>query len=226
MVTKSGIKKEDNMEMGNRKIILVTGFEPFGGEELNPTALVIEKLPDRISGYQICKRLLPVEFMKARELVIAEYDRVSPAAVIMLGQAGRRDAITPETTAVNVMNAISSGKHLPDNAGFTPDHLPLVEGGPDSLHATLPIDKMVEAIKDAGIPCKVSNDAGKYVCNAVLYGMLDHNKGKVPTGFIHVPYIKEQGHAQYPYMELDDICTGIVKGIEAVVEELCRRYSG
>lgn len=220
MVTKSGIKKEDNMEMGNRKVILVTGFEPFGGEALNPAELVLEKIPDTIGCYQICKLLLPVEFMKARELVIAEYDRVSPAAVVMLGQAGRRDAITPETTAVNVMNAISSGKNLPDNAGFAPDHLPLVEGGPDILYATLPVEKMVEAIKGADIPCKVSDDAGKYVCNAVLYGMLAHNKGRVPTGFIHVPYMKEQGHEQYPYMELDDICTGIIKGIEAVAAEL------
>ena len=200
----------------DRKPILVTGFEPFGGERLNSTEQVLGTLPDAIGGYAIHKLLLPVEFVKARELVIAEYDRINPAAVIMLGQAGGRSAITPETTAVNMMIAVEDGFSIPDNAGYAPDHTPIVEDGPETLQSTLPIGRIIEAVRAAGIPCERSDDAGRYVCNTVLYSILEHDKGAVPTGFIHVPYIREQGHEDEPYMELDAVSRGIVVAIETV----------
>ena len=213
----SGYASADSA-IADHQPILVTAFEPFGGEKLNPTEQVLGTLPDAIGGYAIHKLLLPVEFVKARERVMAEYDRIRPVAVIMLGQAGGRSAITPETTAVNMMIGAEDGFLSPDNAGYAPDHLPIVEGGPESLQSTLPIDRIIEAVRAAGIPCERSDDAGQYVCNTVLYSMLEHSA--VPTGFIHVPYIKEQGHEGEPYLELDDISRGIAVAIETVAGDL------
>lgn len=201
-------------------VILVTAFEPFGGEALNPTELVLEGLDDTIGGYAVHKLLLPVEFIKAPELAIAEYDRIMPAAVIMLGEAGGRSAVTPETRAENVMNAVEGDFTLADNAGFAPDHRPIVEGGPDTLQATLPVDGIIKAVNAVGVPCERSYDVGQYVCNTVMYSMLEHNGGAVPTGFIHVPYIRQQGHEDEPYMELEDETRGIAAAIEAVAATL------
>ena len=205
-----------NQKESRPRVILVTAFEPFGGERLNPTEMLLGKLPDAIGGYELRKLLLPVDFAAAPALAIAEYDRLSPAAVIMLGQAGGRRAITPETTGVNEMHA-----RIPDNAGYKPEHLPVVAGGPDELHCTLPLDSMISAVSALGIPGKKSDSAGRYVCNALLYRMLCHNKGEVPTGFIHVPYIREQEHKiKKPFMEIEDICKGICAAIGAVADEL------
>ena len=199
-------------------MILVTAFEPFGGEKLNPAEMILNLLPDRIAGIRIRKLLLPVEFKRARELAAAEYDRVSPAAVIMLGQAGGRGAITPEAAGRNMMNG-----RIPDNAGCQPDHIPVVDGGPDLLWSTLPVDRIIRGVRALGIPCERSENAGEYVCNALLYGMLAHNGGAVPTGFIHVPYIREQGHEEQPFMELEAVCRGITAAIETVADEIAEK---
>ena len=186
------------------KGILVTAFEAFGGEQLNPTEKVLEMLPDNICSCRISKLLLPVEFVRSRLLAAAEYDRLSPAALIMLGQAGGRSAVTPETTARNIMNA-----SVPDNSGYKPDNLPVEENGPYELYSSFPAEKIMNAVS-----------AGQYVCNTLLYGMLAHNKGAVPTGFIHVPYIREQQHHDKPFMELNDICRAVTAAIKVVAEEL------
>ena len=208
-------RKEHGFAMRHRTGILVTAFEPFGGEKLNPAEMVLGKLPDSVCGHAIRKLLLPVEYVKAREFAIAEYDRLLPAAVIMLGQAGGRNAINLETTAKNVMNGSN-----PDNAGFRPDHTPVVAGGANTLRSTLPIDKMIRAVEALGIPCVESGCAGEYVCNTLFYGMLHHNKGSVPTGFIHVPYIREQGHEETPFMEFETVYLGILTALEAVATEV------
>lgn len=195
-------------------MILVTAFEPFGGDEINPAARILEKLPEEIGGRRIYKLLLPVEFIGCRRIALAAYDRVKPSAVIMLGQHGGADAIRVETAAVNLMHALAAdGTSRPDNAGFVPVGEPLVEGGADRLCSTLPAEEIVRAVNAAGVKCQISRDAGKYVCNALLYGMLGHNHGEVPTGFIHVPYLKEQGHAGKPFMELGAMVRGIVAAI-------------
>ena len=200
------------------KTILVTAFEPFGGEALNPTELLLDKLPDSIGDCSVSRLLLPVEFIRSKEMATDAYDRISPDAVIMLGQAGGRSAITPETTAVNVMNSVRPDMTRPDNAGYAPDHLPVSEGGPETLSSTLPVEKIAEAVSAAGIPCEISDDAGQYVCNNVFYSMLEHNKGEVPTGFIHIPFAKEQGHDDSPYLELDEMFSGIIEVIKAVIK--------
>lgn len=201
--------------MSKSKTVLVTAFEAFGGESINPTQIVLEKLPESIDGYQIKKVLLPVEFTRCRQMAFEEYNRCLPAAVIMLGQAGGREAITPESTGRNIMQA-----RIPDNAGYCPDRLPVVENGPDILDSTFPVSRIVEAINSIGVKAKQSDDAGTYVCNTLLYGMLEHDKGEVPTGFIHVPYIREQGHPDKPFMELADILRAVETAIRTVIDNI------
>ena len=193
------------------KAILVTAFEPFGGEKLNPTAKLLEILPETVCGCSVRKLLLPVEFRKSQELAVAGYDDLRPDAVIMLGQAGGRSAVTPETTARNEMSA-----RIPDNAGFQPEGLPVLENGPSVLYSTLPAESIVQAVCAAGVPCEPSGDAGTYVCNALFYRMLSHADGMVPAGFIHVPYIREQDHPDKPFLEFEAIRTGITAALEAV----------
>ena len=197
------------------KKILVTAFEPFGGDALNPTKLVLERLPETIGGCTIEKILLPVEFIRSREIACAAYDRIAPDAVVMLGLAGTRDAITPERTGRNLMKA-----RIPDNAGWQPQEIPIREGGPEELHSSLPAEEIVAAVSALGIPCRLSDSAGLYVCNNLLYGMLDHNKSAIPTGFIHVPAIPEMGYADKPSMTLEVIFKGITAALETVADSL------
>ena len=195
--------------------VLVTAFEPFGGDRVNPTQMVLERLPEEIRGRRLEKVLLPVEFGRSRALACAAYDRVRPAAVVMLGLAGTRGEITPETTGRNLMKA-----RIPDNAGYQPIDLPIAEDGPAELPSTFPVGKIIAAVGSAGVPCRISHSAGLYVCNSLLYSMLRHNRGAVPTGFIHVPAIPEMGYADKPSMAFDDIYKGIAAALEAVAEEL------
>ena len=201
------------MNQTGRKSILVTAFEPFDREKLNPTENVLRCLPDTAEGLVIHKLLLPVEFRRSLELAIAAADELSPDAVIMLGQAGGRRAVTPESTARNEMNA-----RIPDNAGYRPEHVPVVKGGPRELYSTLPLEAILRVLNDRDIPCEISDDAGTYVCNALFYGMLNHLDGKIPAGFIHVPYIREQGHQDKPFLESDVI----LQAVEIILHSLVR----
>lgn len=200
--------------MEEKKKILVTGFMPFGGDDINPTEIILSMLPKEINGFLIDKLLLPVEFIKARDLIINEYDKINPNFVIMLGQAGKRKSISIEKIAKNIMDA-----RIPDNSGYQPKNLLIKEDG-DHLLSTLPIEEINNALNKDNILSDISFDAGCYVCNYVFYNMLDHNKGMVPTGFIHVPFIFEQGHKEYPYMELNDIYKGIKKAIEVIITKI------
>lgn len=195
--------------------ILVTAFEPFGDERLNPSEMVLDRLPDKIQGNDIIKLLLPVEFIRSGEVLLAEYDKLSPDAVIMLGQAGGRNAVTPESTGRNIMNAA-----FPDNAGYMPEHQRIIEGGPEELSSTLPVQNIIDSVRSLRIPCERSDSAGEFVCNCIFYSMLYHNKGEVPTGFIHMPYIKEQGHDDKPYLEFEDILKAMTAAIETIIKEL------
>ena len=191
------------------KTILITAFEPFGGEAINPTEKVLGMLSDEISGQCIQKLVLPVEFGRAADIAIAQYDELKPDAVIMLGQAGGRSAITPETTAKNLMNSTA-----PDNAGHIANHERISNSGPETLSSTLPIDIIINEVNTQGIRCEISHDAGTFVCNSLFYSMLRHNGGEVPTGFIHVPFVKEQEHDDKPFMEIGDI----LKAVETIVK--------
>ena len=192
------------------KKLLITGFEPFGGETINPSWEAVARLPDRLGNYQLTKLLIPVVFGDAAEAVVTVADKLSPDVILCIGQAGGRAAITPELVGINLRYA-----SIPDNSGNKPEDEPIFEGGAAARFSTLPVRKIADAISAAGIPCKVSYSAGAYVCNDVLYSLLTHFEGSgTAVGFIHVPYCTEQG--KEPCMALFDIARAIIAAVEAI----------
>lgn len=174
--------------------ILLTSFAPFGGDARNASQEVMNALPDRIGGAKIEKLCLPVAFGRAGELAAAQAELLRPDAVVCLGQAGGRAAITPERVAINVMDA-----SMPDNDGAQPVDEPVIPGGPAAYFSTLPIREMAAAMRAAGAPAQISNTAGTYVCNSVMYAVLHwmHTRRPgLPCGFIHLPYLELQPRAE------------------------------
>lgn len=171
------------------KKLLITGFDPFGGQLLNPSWAAVEQLPERIGGYALCKLAIPTVFGEAARLVLEKAAQFQPDVILSVGLAGGRDAVTPERIAVNIRDA-----RIPDNAGNQPRGEFAVPDGPAAYFATVPVENMAQAIQEAGVPGAVSNTAGTYVCNDVLYTLLHHYSGtQVRVGFLHVPYLPEQG---------------------------------
>lgn len=173
--------------------VLITGFEPFGGERLNPSWEVVKQLNDmELVGARIVARQLPCVFGAALDVLNAAIDEVQPVMVLAIGQAGGRTDITIERVAINVDDA-----RIPDNQGQQPVDEPIVAGGPAAYFSTLPIKAMVSSMREAGIPASVSQTAGTYVCNHVMYGLLHRLSGQreVKGGFIHIPYLPEQAAA-------------------------------
>lgn len=176
------------------KRLLITGFDPFGGEAVNPSWEAVSCLPDQIGDYMLCKLKVPTVFGAAAERILAEAARFQPDVIISVGQAGGREAVTPERIAVNIRDA-----RIPDNAGNQPVGKFVAADGPAAYFSTLPVTEMAEAIRSAGIPAAVSNSAGAFVCNDVLYTLLHHYHGtQVRVGFIHVPRVPEQGTPNLP----------------------------
>jgi len=200
------------------KKLLLTGFEPFGGEKINPALEAVRSVKDEIGGLQIVKLQVPVVFCEADRLICKEMARVQPDAVLCVGQAGGRDAITPERVAINVMDAA-----VPDNAGQVMTDCSIAPEGPAAYFATLPIRDMMEAVRAQGTACRISNTAGTYVCNNLMYAALHYaaeNMPHVKAGFVHVPYIPEQtaGKADVPSMPLEQI----IQALEAMIEVLAK----
>ena len=192
------------------KKLLITGFEPFGGEEINPSWEAVKLLPSEINGYSLTKLLLPVVFGRAARTVIEAADEIDPDVILCIGQAGGRSNITPELVAINLRNA-----SIPDNDGCQPKDEAILENGQTAYFSSLPVRKMSEAIALCGIPSTVSYSAGAYVCNDVLYTLLSHiDGGKTRVGFIHIPYSDVQG--KEPCMRTDDIVKGIIVAIENI----------
>lgn len=192
------------------KKILITGFEPFGGEEINPSWEAVSRLPEQIGKYSLTKLLLPVVFGKAAEITLKKAAEIDPQVIISVGQAGGRSAVTPELVAINLRHA-----SIPDNDGNQPKDEPVKIGGENAYFISIPARKISEAIASSGIPSHVSYSAGAYVCNDLIYTLLDSFKGSnIRCGFIHIPYCKEQG--KEPTMEMDDI----VRALEIAIENL------
>lgn len=165
------------------KRLLLTCFEPFGGEAVNASAQAAALLPDRIGDWSLCRLELPVVFGLAGERCCREIDALAPAAVLMLGQAGARSRVTPELLARNYRWA-----RIPDNYGRSPKGAPVRQGGEDALFATLPVEAMTDAIREAGLPAALSCSAGYYVCNDLYYSVLSHLRGSgIRCAFIHLP---------------------------------------
>lgn len=192
------------------KKLLITGFEPFGGEEINPSWDAVCRLSDTIGEYSLTKLLVPVVFDRAARTVMDAAGELSPDVILCIGQAGGRDAITPELVAINLRYA-----RIPDNEGNQPKDEPIIAGGECAYFSTLPVRKIAEAIADIGIPSNVSYSAGSYVCNDLLYTLLTEYDGSgVGVGFIHVPYVTEQNKS--PSMSIDDIVKGLTAAIESI----------
>ena len=196
--------------------ILVTAFDPFGGESINPAQQAVERLDEKIGEHHIHKLIIPTVFGRAAELVIREMEALHPDAVVCVGQAGGRKAVTPERVAINVMDA-----NITDNAGVQPQDEPIVPDGPAAYFSTLPIKKMVEGIRAAGLEAAVSNSAGTFVCNSLLYSVLHHAATQMPETkavFVHVPFIPQQteGKENVPSMPLEDIVRALTAAISVL----------
>ena len=192
------------------KKLLITGFEPFGGEEINPSWEVVLRLPDQINEYTLSKLRLPVEFGSAAECVLRVFEDTQPDVILCIGQAGGRNAITPELVAINLRHA-----KIPDNAGYQPTDEPIIKDGNLAYFSTLPVRKMADAIQSSGIASQVSYSAGAYVCNDLLYTLLSRFDGtQTRVGFIHIPYSMEQG--KEPAMELSQMVQALRIAIENI----------
>lgn len=195
--------------------VLVTGFEPFDGAEVNPSQEIARNLNGTvITGHTVVGALLPCVFGAA----LPELQRLlrmhRPTLVIGVGQAGGRAAITPERVAINVDDA-----RIPDNAGAQPVDRPVVRGGPAAYFSTLPVKAIVASLRAAGVPSEVSQTAGTFVCNHVFYGLmhaLRRRKG-VRGGFIHVPFLPEQAPPGQASLPLEDMVLGVGLAVETAL---------
>ena len=188
--------------------LLVTGFDPFGGADINPAWEAVKMLPEKIGDFVLRKLEIPTVFGHAAQCVLETARQFHPDVILCVGQAGGRSAVTPERIAVNIRD----GK-IPDNAGNQPEGDPVVPEGPAAYFATVPVKEMAAAICNAGLPGQVSNSAGAFVCNDTLYLLLHHYAGTdVKVGFIHVPWLPGQGS---PSLPTEDTLRALVAAIEA-----------
>ena len=199
--------------------ILVSGFDPFGGESVNPACEAVKLLPDTIAGAEIIKLQVPTQFALSGTVLETAVNGYRPDAVICVGQAGGRSAITPERVAINLADA-----SIPDNAGDQPVDEPIRKDGAPAYFTSLPVKAMVQKMRAAGIPAALSYTAGSFVCNSLMYTLLyliDRQYPAMRGGFIHVPYAMEQAVNKplgTPSMELHQIARGLALAVEAVVE--------
>lgn len=198
--------------------ILLTAFEPFGGDTVNPAQEAVALVRDEIAGASIVKVGVPVVFGKSVETVRAAMEAEKPDVVLCIGQAGGRFGLTPERVAINIDDA-----RIPDNEGNQPLDSAIFEDGAPAYFASLPVKAMVAAIREAGVPSSLSYTAGTYVCNHLMYGVLYHIAKSYPEmrgGFMHVPFLHEQimNRPNTPSLSKEDIVRGIEAAVEAIVK--------
>ena len=194
------------------KHLLITGFDPFGGETVNPSWEAVRRLPDAVGDYRLTKLQIPTIFSTAAQTVLAAAAQDAPDVILCVGQAGGRDAVTPERIAINMASA-----KISDNAGHIPVETPVIPGAPDGMFSTVPVAAMADAITAAGLPGKISNTAGTFVCNDTLYRLLHRYAGTpVRAGFIHVPWLPEQAKEGAPSMVLEEIIAALTAAIGAL----------
>lgn len=190
------------------KKLLITGFDAFGGSPCNPSWMAVEQLPEQIGSFILHKQMLPTVYGEAGRIAIAEAATFHPDLILCVGLAAGRNAVTPERIGVNIRDA-----RIADNAGNHLQGAFVVPGGPAAYFATVPVEKMAQAIRDAQIPGAVSNTAGAFVCNDVLYTLLHHFDGsRTQVGFIHVPALPEQAANGMP---LEKIVAALTAAIQA-----------
>lgn len=204
--------------MGINMKVMITGFDPFGGEKINPAYEAVKLLPAKIAGAEIVKVEIPTMFQKGPAAVEAAFLQHKPDMVLCIGQAGGRAVINIEKVAINLMEA-----SIPDNDGKQPNNQPIEAEGPTAYFSTLPVKAMMKHVRENGIPAIISYTAGTYVCNNVMYSLLHLLATKHPEvkgGFIHVPYDIKQTitmAATMPAMPIATIAEGLRFAIEAAV---------
>ena len=214
--------------VGERRnpVVLLTGFDPFGGEVLNPSWLAACALDGRIIvGHRVVAAQLPTVFNRSLQVLDALLEQHRPALAICTGQAGGRAAVSLERVAINVNDA-----RIPDNTLAQPVDTPVVPDGPAAYFSNLPIKAMLAAVELEGIRCDVSQSAGTFVCNHVFYGLM-HALATRPSlagtrgGLVHVPWLPQQGQ---PSMALEDIVRGLGAAIECALttEHDIRKQAG
>ncbi|WP_299347167.1 pyroglutamyl-peptidase I [uncultured Maritalea sp.] len=195
-----------------KQTILVTGFEPFGGEESNPSMLIANALDGEChEDFIIRSAILPVERFRAVETAVQLINSHRPRIVIALGVAVGRTDITPEKVAINF-----DDYRIADNGGNQPIGEPIVTKGPAAYFSTLPINRMCQAMQDTGMPSSVSFSAGTFVCNHLMYGILNHiarNQHDIRAGFIHVPQAKEFAGNDTPSAPLEQMIKAVRSAI-------------
>lgn len=201
------------------KTVLMTAFEPFGGETINPSWEAVRALEGKqIGGTTIVIRQLPVVFSEVLNVLNQALEELKPDAVLSVGQAGGRSDITVERIGINVDDA-----RIPDNAGNQPVDEPIVAGGPAAYFSRLPIKAIVAAVREAGIPASVSQTAGTFTCNRVMYGLLhwlEQHQSPARAGFIHIPYLPEQAalHPGAPSMAVATIIQALEIAVKVTLE--------
>ena len=200
--------------MSEIKKILVTCFDPFNGASVNPSQLAVAKLSDEIAGIKIIKQVIPTIFNKSVDTLYEVLEKEAPDAVICVGQAGGRPIITIERVAINVDDA-----RIPDNAGNQPIDIQIFVDGPAAYFATLPIKAMVKNCNDIGIPAAISNTAGTFVCNHLMYAACHYAalyQPELKAGFVHIPFIPEQTIDQPTMPSMS--CANVVKGLTSLIK--------
>ena len=198
--------------------ILLTGFDPFGGESINPAWEAVKRVKAP-AGAELIRLEVPTVFGRSITTVLTSMRLHRPDVVVCVGQAAGRSEITPERVAINIADA-----SIPDNEGNRPCDAPIYPDGENACFSTLPVKAMVEAIKAAGLPASLSNTAGTFVCNQLMYGLLYHISREFPGmggGFIHVPCIPEQAariEKPVPSLPLPEIVRGLEAALSALVE--------
>lgn len=209
--------------------VLLTGFDPFDGEALNPSWEAVRSLDGWVcEGAMVHARKVPCVFGAAIDTLGAAIDELKPRLVICVGQAGGRAEVSVERVAINVDDG-----RICDNAGCQPIDLPIVVDGPSAYFATLPIKAMVRDLRAAGVPAAVSNTAGTFVCNHLFYGLMHRlapTRGDVRGGFIHIPYLPEQAlrFPGAPALSLDTLVAAlrIAVGTALAVRDDVRETGG
>lgn len=202
--------------------ILVTGFDPFNGDTTNPSWEAVSLLPDAIGGTDVVRIQVPTKFRESIIHVAQAIEMHRPDAVLMVGQAGGRRGLTVERVAINVEDAT-----IADNAGVSPTDRPVTTEGPVAYWSTLPIKDIVAGIRAENIDASISNSAGTFVCNHLMYGVLHYlastgaawdGESGIRAGFIHVPFTPEQARIAGETIEAPAMETGeVARGLEAAI---------
>lgn len=197
--------------------ILLAAFDPFGGEKINPALEAVKQVAEVIEGYSVRKLEIPTVFHKSIEVLREQINEEHPEIILVIGQAGGRSEISIERVGINIDDA-----RIPDNQGNQPIDEKINPTGPAAYFSNLPIKAMAEEIRREGIPAGVSNTAGTFVCNHILYGLMHHiheNNTGSRGGFIHVPFIPSQvtDKKGQPSMALGDMVKAIESALRAAV---------